>query len=242
MNVLIKKLSFLVVITATFFASCEKTSADFVFDERENYCVAPCDVSITNLSEDAESYAWNYGDGETSNTFNPKHTYENAGTYTVTLTAISESGNEYSTNKQIIINEIPQKILVTGATIYKAPLQDFQGNNWDDESEGNLPDIFAELNNGTSVIYATSEDQFVTDVGLTDFPLTFTFNNIAEISRANFGNRYYFDVEDKDDSVNKVIGYVSFTINQVVNSTIKYPFTIQLENDDIKADLFVSYE
>ena len=37
-------------------------------------------------------YAWDFGDGETGTGANPTHTYSEAGTYTVTLTASNESG------------------------------------------------------------------------------------------------------------------------------------------------------
>ena len=44
-------------------------------------------VEFTNLSGNATSYAWDFGDGNTSNENNPTHTYATAGTYDVTLNA-----------------------------------------------------------------------------------------------------------------------------------------------------------
>jgi hypothetical protein len=49
-------------------------------------------VSFTNTSTNASSYTWNFGDGNTSSDVNPTHTYANAGTYNVTLTAVSSQG------------------------------------------------------------------------------------------------------------------------------------------------------
>ncbi|MDT8357568.1 MAG: PKD domain-containing protein, partial [Methanomicrobiaceae archaeon] len=53
---------------------------------------APLDVTFTDTSLDATSWVWNFGDGTTSSTENPSHTYAEPGTYTVTLTARSVDG------------------------------------------------------------------------------------------------------------------------------------------------------
>ncbi len=48
-------------------------------------------VSFTNISADAANYEWDFGDENTSSTVSPTHTYNTAGTYTVTLTAFSKN-------------------------------------------------------------------------------------------------------------------------------------------------------
>jgi PKD repeat protein len=52
---------------------------------------APLTVNFTNLSTGATSYSWSFGDSTSSTNVNPSHTYTNAGTYTVSLQAISAS-------------------------------------------------------------------------------------------------------------------------------------------------------
>ena len=42
---------------------------------------------ITNLSENADRYEWDFGDGNTSEEFEPQHDYDSVGTYTILLTA-----------------------------------------------------------------------------------------------------------------------------------------------------------
>ncbi|MDQ4047677.1 MAG: PKD domain-containing protein, partial [Actinomycetota bacterium] len=49
------------------------------------------------------SWAWNFGDGDTSSTRNPSHTYTAAGTYTVRLTARNAAGSDSST-RTITVN------------------------------------------------------------------------------------------------------------------------------------------
>lgn len=50
------------------------------------------EVTFTNYSKNAESYAWNFGDGQTSTEENPVHVYTAAGTYQVALTATNSEG------------------------------------------------------------------------------------------------------------------------------------------------------
>ena len=54
----------------------------------------PLTVNFANSSTDATSYSWNFGDGGTSTAQNPSHTYNAAGTYTVTLTATNACGSD----------------------------------------------------------------------------------------------------------------------------------------------------
>ncbi len=52
-------------------------------------------VNFTNSSSnDPTSYAWDFGDGNSSTQENPQHTYADVGTYTVTLTASNQFGED----------------------------------------------------------------------------------------------------------------------------------------------------
>jgi PKD repeat protein len=51
------------------------------------------DVSFTNNSSEG-NYLWDFGDGNTSDEFEPLHTYESAGLYEVCLTLISSCGDQ----------------------------------------------------------------------------------------------------------------------------------------------------
>jgi PKD repeat protein len=61
-------------------------------------------IFFTNLSIDAITYEWDFGDGYTSNEENPYNTYIEASTYDVMLTAFNEDG-EHSITKQVQIFE-----------------------------------------------------------------------------------------------------------------------------------------
>ena len=62
------------------------------------------DVDFFNTSNNANSYEWDFGDGNTSTDFNPTHTYANNGTYNVCLTAFSDC-NESTICQDVTVNE-----------------------------------------------------------------------------------------------------------------------------------------
>lgn len=51
----------------------------------------PITVRFSNKSENADTYLWDFGDGQTSTDENPEHTYTEAGGYNVTLTALKNN-------------------------------------------------------------------------------------------------------------------------------------------------------
>jgi PKD repeat protein len=56
---------------------------------------------ITNLSENAVSYEWDFGNGKTSTEKDPVHTYPIHGPYTVTLKVTDADGNVEITSHEI---------------------------------------------------------------------------------------------------------------------------------------------
>ena len=71
-----------------------------------NNCMG--EVSSFSLSgnQNTTSANWNFGDGNTSTDISPNHIYETAGTYTVSVTALSGSDTTTKT-RDIIISKIP---------------------------------------------------------------------------------------------------------------------------------------
>ena len=60
-------------------------------------------VTFINISEDAKTYLWNFGDGTTSTEINPVKSYSESGTYTVTLKATNEAGASDTSEDEVII-------------------------------------------------------------------------------------------------------------------------------------------
>lgn len=65
--------------------------ADFSWDEKAKF--APAEVAFRNTSRNTVRYEWNFGDGSAvSGEKNPKHSFDKAGKYTVTLKAFNGDG------------------------------------------------------------------------------------------------------------------------------------------------------
>jgi len=62
----------------------------------------PLSVQFTDLSENAVSFKWDFGDGANSIEENPIHTYSTAGKYNVTLMVMNETGNNTLTKYDYI--------------------------------------------------------------------------------------------------------------------------------------------
>lgn len=86
--------------------------------------VAPLTVNFTNLSSGATNYSWNFGDGQTNGNANPIHTYTNAGSYTVVLTAFGIGGsNSLARSNYIVVTSPPPVASFSGSpTSGPAPL------------------------------------------------------------------------------------------------------------------------
>jgi PKD repeat protein len=62
-------------------------------------------VTFTNYSQNATSYAWDFGDGETSTEKDPVHTYAEAGDYTIELTATNSEGKTATFSETIELTD-----------------------------------------------------------------------------------------------------------------------------------------
>jgi surface protein len=70
-------------------------------------------VTFTNNSTGADSYFWDFGDGNTSTDSDPIHTYAAEGEYTVTLIATLEC-NDLSSTQSVSVNTIATaKVIIT---------------------------------------------------------------------------------------------------------------------------------
>lgn len=84
-------------------ASCAKPVAKFTADKDSD--TIPSKVKFTNQSKKAETYLWDFGDGNTSTESNPEHKYVLSGNYTVSLTV--KKGDKESKTEQAYFFEAP---------------------------------------------------------------------------------------------------------------------------------------
>lgn len=109
-------------------------------------CALPFEVDFYNLSSNATTYSWNFGDGGSSSLPNPSHTYTQAGAYTVSLQVSSSCGNDSKTLVDYITvgPEAPCEVLLPEAgaapqqTGCEGVLYDNGGptGNYDDDTDG----------------------------------------------------------------------------------------------------------
>ncbi len=69
--------------------SINQVIANFNFQDD---CNAPCEVCFDNLSQNATTFTWNFGDGSIVSTADTCHLYQQAGSYNVTLIANGSTG------------------------------------------------------------------------------------------------------------------------------------------------------
>lgn len=99
------------VFSLVFFNSCKEDEPDepttapvasFQFEiSADNFL----EVVFTNFSQNATSYSWDFGDGESSTETDPTHVYATSGDYTVKLTASNSSGATHDYSQEITITD-----------------------------------------------------------------------------------------------------------------------------------------
>ncbi|MEM8523679.1 MAG: PKD domain-containing protein [Bacteroidota bacterium] len=110
-------------------------------------------IELTNTSINGESFIWDFGDGSpTSTEINPIHTYDLIGTYTITLTATNDCG-ENTVTREIAVGAAPLANFSSDATSGCVPItvqfidiSDGQRESWSWEFEGGQPATSNEQN------------------------------------------------------------------------------------------------
>ena len=104
--------------------------ADFTADVTSGN--APLTVQFTDTSTGAPtSWSWSFGDGGTSTVQNPSYQYNNAGTYTVSLTATNAAGSNTETKTDYVS--------VSGGTVDYYVFADGIANYHNYQGDGDLP-------------------------------------------------------------------------------------------------------
>ena len=113
------------------------------------------EIQFTDLStQNPTAWYWTFGDWQTSQEQNPVHAYQNAGTYTVSLKASNEYGEQIKVRQTYItINAAPeadfeasQQVVATGNSIDFSDLSSGQPTSWQWTFEGGEPATSTEQN------------------------------------------------------------------------------------------------
>ena len=92
---------------ALLLTSCARPVANFTYDRTEKS--APSKITFQNNSKKADTYEWDFGDGNTTYDASPSYQYFKPGKYTITLKAMKD-GKSRTTKKTIEV-DTPEKCL-----------------------------------------------------------------------------------------------------------------------------------
>ena len=109
-----------------------------------HYSVVDKQVAFTALTINADSYSWDFGDGQTSTEQNPIHVYEDGGYYTATLTVTGGTGS--ASNEANLAVDITPYVLLTGGPTAE------DGKTWKLSAAHSENDVFANADAEFSVI------------------------------------------------------------------------------------------
>ncbi|MEZ4908785.1 MAG: PKD domain-containing protein [Saprospiraceae bacterium] len=105
---------------------CEATGQQSIVNVGEvplsdfTFSAAGASVSFTSTSSNADTYSWDFGDGNTSIDENPTHIYSNGGTYNVCLTVDNDCGSDNSC-QSILVNVSDYSMIesASGVSLYE---------------------------------------------------------------------------------------------------------------------------
>ena len=188
--------------------------ADFSISDSV-FCNVPALVNFTNTSYYSNSYFWDFGDGNTSNSSNPTHTYLNYGTYTVKLVATGPLGVDSVVYSSIINIDPGNPCIITlpnsgqGTTQYSC--------------NGTLYDV-----GGPNGNYYDQNDSWITisPPGSNQVTLNFISFDIEAPSSSTYCNWDYLEIFDGPDTNSPSLG-------QYCNVLTGSPGTISSSNGSI---------
>ncbi|MBS0001281.1 MAG: PKD domain-containing protein [Cyclobacteriaceae bacterium] len=178
-------------------------------------------VTFKNATTNASSYQWNFGDGQTSTQTNPTITFDESGTYEVTLTAFTDDNQRDSVSRNINIGER----IMTGISINSIPFVNPEGADWDDATglpdSTKYPDFILVLGpqDDPSRIIATPP---LVDLAPFELPIGFTINpdgdpyiltnETWELTFIDFDGTDFEDPQDEDFELMEIISFNPVTI------------------------------
>ena len=224
----LNRLYLFIVLCVGILFSCEKddnTPPKANFLVYDSNCIAPCEVQFFDESERAISFAWDFGNGETSSAKDDTIMYQEPGNYLVSLVVTASNGATDNVGKVITI--------LSADTMYLLDLELHQyktlATSWNawDVGETLGEDFYINIKENGNLIYTNDTSAF-SNKTVADLPLTFITNQTLIDDQGS----YEIELYDKDSlSIDDFLGSVSFTPLDYNNATNPNPPTqIILEN------------
>jgi hypothetical protein len=170
---------FAAVMVAVLFATCAEDEVDLPTQAGIFHSVVGKRVAFTALTINADTYNWDFGDGNTSAEKNPVHEYEAGGYYTVVLTVQGETGIAGDT-VPIAVDVTPYILLTGGPTATN-------GKTWKLSANHGSQDRFANADAALSTVESLPQGAFDLYLSMGEvYDDTYTFH---------FDGRYEHDVK-----------------------------------------------
>ncbi len=103
--------------------------AAFTMDQKA-ICDAPSTIHLTDKSQGANSWSWNFGNGQSSTLQNPSVTYNRLGYYYITLTVGNASGCSNTIAQSVDVRKPEINAWVNGSEGCEGLTSDFYANSW----------------------------------------------------------------------------------------------------------------
>jgi PKD repeat protein len=128
-------LSFIaIVVGLTFLTSCKKEEPEGPPIAGIFYSIADKQVAFTALTKRADSWLWDFGDGQTSTEMNPVHIYQEGGIYDIKLTA---TGNGKSVDATTVVS-----LALSNMQMLTGGIKATNGKKWKISSAHSAKDAF----------------------------------------------------------------------------------------------------
>jgi len=207
------------------------------------YVVNDLEVTFTNESEDASSYNWNFGDGNTSIETNPIHNYASAAYYTVELTASNTLCGSSTITRQIGLegNQPPEIENQTFTLEENSPTGTFVGTIVASDSDGDAL-VYKLISGNTDeafVLDSLTAELKVNYAVPVDYEINPTFNLNVEVSDSKVTTSAIITVNlinlDDDPNNAPVIANQVFSIpeNSLYNTFVGNVIASDEDGDDL---------
>ncbi len=169
-------------------------SANF-FASDSMFCNIPATVDFTNTSYYSNSYYWDFGDGNTSVSTSPSHTYSNYGIYTVSLMATGPLGADSIIAQSLINIDANNPCIITLPASGSGITQT--------NCNGVLYDV-----GGPNTNYFDNNDSWITIApnGSNQITLNFTDFDIEAPSSSTNCNWDYIEIFDGNSTISPSLG------------------------------------
>ncbi len=215
-------------------------SVDFTADATSvNFGTAIGFTSTTLNSTGTVSYAWNFGDGNTSSIANPSHTYAAAGTYTVELVATEGALNATETKTDYITVTCPviaapiaasaTDITGTTATANWALSTGATSYNLDVYTENGTPSPELVLNGGFETGDNTNWTKFETD-----YVVVTSDNGVTPHSGSNFVKCFATGTRDLAQDI-------TFTADGTTDYEVSFWYRYETNNSPQKLRIYSDF-